>query len=98
MEVKDVPNIHTKGKRHGGFFNMFRISPGVNSHSVSKNTEKPFFIDFNILLPCFLCNCRVKPIVDKCFPLSETAKAFQYFGEGHFKGKVVITVEHNNKT
>ena len=37
---------------------------------------------------------KVKPVVDRCFPLSETAKAFQYFGEGHFKGKVVITVEH----
>jgi hypothetical protein len=30
--------------------------------------------------------------------LSETAEAFQYFGEGHFKGKIVIAVENNNKT
>jgi NADPH:quinone reductase-like Zn-dependent oxidoreductase len=29
---------------------------------------------------------------------SETAEAFQYFGEGHFKGKIVIAVENNNKT
>jgi len=35
---------------------------------------------------------KIKPVVDRCFPLSETAEAFQYFGEGHFKGKVVITV------
>ena len=41
---------------------------------------------------------KVKPVIDRCFPLSETAEAFQYFGEGHFKGKVVITVEHNNNT
>jgi len=41
---------------------------------------------------------KVKPVIDRCFPLSETAEAFQYFGEGHFKGKIVITVEHNNKT
>jgi NADPH:quinone reductase-like Zn-dependent oxidoreductase len=40
---------------------------------------------------------RVKPVIDRCFPLSETAEAFQYFGEGHFKGKIVITVEHKNK-
>ena len=39
---------------------------------------------------------QIKPVVDRCFPLSETDNAFQYFGEGHFKGKVVITVEHNN--
>ena len=39
-----------------------------------------------------------KPVVDRCFPLSETAEAFQYFGEGQFKGKVVITVKHHNRT
>lgn len=41
---------------------------------------------------------KVKPVIDRCFPLSETAEAFRYYGEGHFKGKVVITVENNNKT
>jgi NADPH:quinone reductase-like Zn-dependent oxidoreductase len=41
---------------------------------------------------------QVKPVIDRCFPLSETAEAFQYFGEGHFKGKVVITVKQHNRT
>jgi len=41
---------------------------------------------------------KVKPIIDRCYPLSEVAEAFRYFGEGHARGKVVITVEHNNKT
>jgi NADPH:quinone reductase-like Zn-dependent oxidoreductase len=41
---------------------------------------------------------KIKPIVDKCFQLSETSEAFRYFGEGHFKGKVLITLDHNNKT
>lgn len=40
---------------------------------------------------------KVKPVVDRCFPLSETAEAFRYYGKGHFKGKVVITMEHNKK-
>ena len=35
---------------------------------------------------------KVKPIVDKCYPLSEVAEAFRYFGKGHFKGKVVISI------
>ena len=34
---------------------------------------------------------QLKPIIDKSFPLSKTADAFRYFGEGHFKGKIVIT-------
>ncbi len=40
---------------------------------------------------------KVKPVIDRCFPLSETAEAFRYFEEGQFKGKIVITVEHNKK-
>ena len=50
--------------------------------------------DLNIINELFESG-KIKPVLDKCFPLSETAEAFQYFGEGHFKGKVVITVEHN---
>ncbi len=34
----------------------------------------------------------VKPVIDRCFPLSQTAEALRYFGEGHFIGKVVITI------
>ena len=41
---------------------------------------------------------KVKPIIDRRYPLSEVAEAFRYFGAGHARGKVVITVEHNNKT
>ena len=33
---------------------------------------------------------KVTPVIDRCFPLSETAEAFKYFGEGNFKGKIVI--------
>jgi NADPH:quinone reductase-like Zn-dependent oxidoreductase len=50
--------------------------------------------DLNIINELFEAG-KIKPVLDKCFPLSETAEAFQYFGEGHFNGKVVITVEHN---
>jgi NADPH:quinone reductase-like Zn-dependent oxidoreductase len=53
--------------------------------------------DLNILNELFESG-KVKPVIDRCFPLRETAEAFQYFGEGHFKGKVVITVKHHNKT
>lgn len=35
---------------------------------------------------------KVKPVVDRCYPLSETAEALRYYGEGHAQGKVVITV------
>jgi NADPH:quinone reductase-like Zn-dependent oxidoreductase len=33
---------------------------------------------------------KIKPVIDKIFPLEETADAFRYFGKGRFKGKIVI--------
>ncbi len=35
---------------------------------------------------------KVRPIIDKRFPLSETAEAVRYLEEGRARGKVVITV------
>jgi len=35
---------------------------------------------------------RVTPVIDRRYPLSEVADAFRYLGEGHARGKVVITV------
>jgi NADPH:quinone reductase-like Zn-dependent oxidoreductase len=34
----------------------------------------------------------VKPVIDRRFPLQNTADAMRYFGHGHTKGKVVITM------
>jgi NADPH:quinone reductase-like Zn-dependent oxidoreductase len=40
---------------------------------------------------------KVVPVIDRRYPLNEVAEAFRYFEEGHARGKVVITMEHNNK-
>jgi NADPH:quinone reductase-like Zn-dependent oxidoreductase len=39
---------------------------------------------------------KVVPVIDRRYPLSEVAEALRYYGEGHARGKVVITLEHNN--
>jgi len=41
---------------------------------------------------------KVIPVIDRCYPLSETAEAIRYLEEGHAQGKVVITMENNNNT
>ena len=41
---------------------------------------------------------KVVPVIDRRYTLSEVAEAIRYLEEGHARGKVVITVEHNNKT
>ena len=35
---------------------------------------------------------KVKPVVDRKYELAETADAFRYLGEGHARGKVIVTV------
>ena len=34
----------------------------------------------------------ITPVIDRTYELSETAEALHYLGEGHARGKVVITV------
>ncbi|HEY0320566.1 MAG TPA: NAD(P)-dependent alcohol dehydrogenase [Pyrinomonadaceae bacterium] len=41
---------------------------------------------------------RVTPVIDSCYGLSEVPDAIRYLEDGHAQGKVVVTVEHNNKT
>ncbi len=41
---------------------------------------------------------KVVPVIETRYPLRETAEALRYLEEGHARGKVVITVEQNNKT
>ena len=41
---------------------------------------------------------KVTPVIDEIYPLSEFREAFRYLDKGHARGKIVITVEHNNNT
>jgi NADPH:quinone reductase-like Zn-dependent oxidoreductase len=39
-----------------------------------------------------LANGTVKPVIDRSYPLSQVPDALRYLGEGHARGKVVITM------
>ena len=35
---------------------------------------------------------KVSPVIDRTYPLADTAKALEHYGAGHARGKIVITV------
>lgn len=41
---------------------------------------------------------KVKPVIDRRYPLKDAAEALRYVGQGHARGKVVITMEHSGTT
>jgi NADPH:quinone reductase-like Zn-dependent oxidoreductase len=64
---------------------------GINSWKSNKKE------DLDFLKELFEAG-KVVPVIDRRYTLSEVPEAIRYLEEGHARGKVVITVEHNNKT
>ena len=58
-------------------------------------TAKPNKKDL-VLLKELLEASKIKPVIDRRYPLSEVPAAIRYLEEGHARGKVVITIVHNS--
>ena len=58
---------------------------------------KPTKQDLEIICE-LVASGKVRPVIDKCYSLSEAAEALRYIEGGHARGKVVICMEHATET
>jgi NADPH:quinone reductase-like Zn-dependent oxidoreductase len=78
------------------FITALALSPFV-SQKLVPFIARPNKEDLTVM--CELMKAgRVTPVIDKRYRLSEIAEAVRYLEEGHARGKVVITLEHDNNT
>jgi NADPH:quinone reductase-like Zn-dependent oxidoreductase len=54
-------------------------------------TAKPSQSELNVISDLIVTG-KVRPVIDRCYPLNELADAFRYFRDGHPTGKVVISI------
>jgi NADPH:quinone reductase-like Zn-dependent oxidoreductase len=92
--------VSTAGPSISRLFQEFFIGPRI-----LRNDDKKVAVirlDANqkdlILIKELIEAGKVKPVIDRCYPLSDVPEAFRYYARGHARGKVVITVEHNART
>jgi len=85
----------------GGFDNHWFASGGrvISVHVLKRFVShrlRPFLVSLKfedlVVLKELIEAGKVTPVIDRTYPLSEASQAIGHVGEGHARGKVVITV------
>jgi 2-desacetyl-2-hydroxyethyl bacteriochlorophyllide A dehydrogenase len=63
----------------------------INGKKMRALAAKPSSTDLELIIK-LVEEGKIKPIIDKRYPLAETGEAMQYLSKGHARGKVIIRV------
>jgi NADPH:quinone reductase-like Zn-dependent oxidoreductase len=85
------------GKRYSSKLQYKEALTPNGKYSSVDDTPKIHIEDLNLLKELVEAG-KIKPVIDRTYPLEQIIEAHRYVEKGHKKGNVVITMGHNDKT
>ncbi len=88
-----IPASNTPNRWIGGFSRVIpaRLAAPFVPYRVSAPTMSPERADLTTLAG-LIESGKVTPVIDRTYPLAQVPEAIRHFGQGHTRGKIIITI------